>query len=170
MKGGILMKLKRLLPSPSNRLKIMEQRGERANPFTVMQQEMNRLFERLWDDYTPLSLQNGLKQSFPSVDVKETEKAMIVTAELPGMDKKDVDISIDQNTLMIRGNKQQGKEEKHNGYAYQERAYGAFHRTIPFPCDVQSETAKASFKNGLLKVEIQKKPGARQSKKKIEIQ
>lgn len=147
-----------------------ELRGERTNPFAVMQQEMNRLFEQLWDDYTPMALQNGWKQSFPSVDVKETEKTIAVTAELPGMDKKDVDISMDQNTLTIKGNKQQEKEEKRGGYTYQERAYGSFHRTIPFPCEVKSETAKASFKNGLLKIEIRKKPGTQQIKKKIEIQ
>ena len=164
------MKLKNVLPSSSNRFKMMERWGERTNPFAVMRQEMNRLFERLWDDYTPLPFESGWKQSYPSVDVKETEKAITVTAELSGIDKKDVDISVDQNTLMIRGIKQQEKEEKRGGYTHQERAYGAFHRTIPFPCDVKSETAKASFKNGLLKVEIQKKPGAQQLKKKIEIQ
>lgn len=163
------MKKKPMLPSPFDRFKTM-QRGERNHPFAVMQEEMNRMFERFWDDTPWPVFGNGWRRSYPSVDVKESDKSITVSAELPGMSKQDVCLTLDRNMLTIQGDKHEEKEEKQGGAAYRERRYGAFHRTIPFPCEVDSESAKATFKNGVLKITINKTPEVKRNQKRIAVQ
>jgi HSP20 family protein len=92
----------------------------------------------------------------PSVDVVETDNAIKVTAELPGMDAKDVDVTVSHNTLTLKGEKKQEHEERGEGYYRSERSYGSFQRSIPLPSTVETDKAEAAFDKGVLTVTFPK--------------
>jgi HSP20 family protein len=96
------------------------------------------------------------EEMFPVVDVSESDKEIKVSAELPGMDPKDVSISLDGNRLTLRGEKKFEQEEKKEDYHRIERSYGSFCRVINLPGDVHEDQVKASFKNGVLTVVMPK--------------
>jgi HSP20 family protein len=99
------------------------------------------------------------------VDVSETGKEVRITAELPGLDEKDVEVTVTNNMLTIKGE----KEEEEGDYYHSERSYGYFDRTIALPQGIDADNAKAKFKKGVLKVTIPKKPEAQSSRRKIEL-
>ncbi|NOX89960.1 MAG: Hsp20/alpha crystallin family protein, partial [Calditrichaeota bacterium] len=105
----------------------------------------------------------------PSVDVKEKDDEFVVTAELPGMDAKDVDISISDDILTLRGEKKEEKEEKEGNYYRRECSYGSFHRDIPLPAEVETDKVEAEFKRGVLTVHLPKKPESQRKAKKIQV-
>jgi HSP20 family protein len=146
-----------------------QRRSSEANPILRLQENMNRMFNNFFDsaDLAPFK-EDGLG-SFPKIDIKETSKAVMITAELPGLDAKDIDISISDDVLTLRGEKNMESESKEENYYRMERSYGSFHRTIPLPMEVESENVNAEFKNGVLKVTVTKKPEAQRKAKKIEI-
>ena len=92
----------------------------------------------------------------PAVDIYESEGSLVVEAELPGVDSGDIDVSVDQETLIIRGERKVEKEVKEENYYRVERATGLFQRSIRFPSEVDAEKVKASYDNGVLKVIIPK--------------
>jgi len=103
----------------------------------------------------------------PSVDIKETETDITVKADLPGMKKEDIDISIDNDTLVIKGERKFEKEEKDKDYVRMERSYGSFYRSFTLGVPVKEDEVKASYKNGVLEIVI---PKAEVKKaKKVEI-
>lgn len=92
----------------------------------------------------------------PSVDVSETGKEVIVRAEAPGMDPKDIDISLVGNRLTIKGERKQEKEEKEENYYRSERIYGSFSRTVQLPAEVDENKIDATYKDGVLKITMPK--------------
>jgi len=106
----------------------------------------------------------------PRVDVAETETALTVSAELPGLDEKDVTVELEDEVLTISGEKKEETETKEQGWYRTERHYGSFRRVIPLPTDVEAGKAKAVFKRGVLSIEIPKKPEAVQQKHTLKIQ
>jgi HSP20 family protein len=126
---------------------------------TGLRQEMDRLFDRFfergWDEFPALG------EWAPSLDVSETKDALVVKAEMPGMELKDVEVVLDQDVLTIKGEKRQEKEEKDERHHRVERSYGAFTRRVRLPVSVDAAKVKASFKNGLLVVTMPKAPGAK---------
>jgi HSP20 family protein len=128
---------------------------------------MDRLFEDFFGGESQGSLvpMGGEWGTFsPQVDVSETEDEIKVSAELPGLDQEDVDVSLTNGTLLIRGEKREEKEEKGESYYRSERAYGAFRRDIPLPSAVDVEQVDAVFKNGVLTVTLPKTEGAKTKK------
>jgi HSP20 family protein len=103
----------------------------------------------------------------PSVDITEGKKEITVKAEIPGVEPEDMDISISGKLLTIKGEKKQEKEQKEENYHRMERSYGYFNRTIELPAEVDSEKVDASYKKGVLKIELKKTREA--ESKKIEI-
>jgi len=99
----------------------------------------------------------------PSVDVFETDNEIVIKAELPGMDAKDIDIRLEENTLMLKGERRFEKETKNESYHRIERAYGNFSRAFSLPASVDETKVRADYKDGLLKVTLPKKE-ARKSK------
>jgi HSP20 family protein len=95
---------------------------------------------------------------FPEMDVSETDKEVKVTAELPGIDEKDLEVSVDEGGLTVRGEKREEHEEEKKGYYLSERSYGSFHRHIPLPSGLIPDKAEAKFRNGVLKINIPKSP------------
>lgn len=105
---------------------------------------------------------------FPSVDIKETDKSVVVEAELPGMEVKDIDISFENNSLVLKGEKKRASEQKGENYHRVERSYGSFYRTVSLPCRVDKKGIKASYKEGVLSVTLPKAETERTERIKIE--
>ncbi|MCS6957604.1 MAG: Hsp20/alpha crystallin family protein [Aquificaceae bacterium] len=134
------------------------------SPFAEIER-IRREFDRLFEELMP---KEEIERVFaPAVDVYETDKEVVIKVELPGVKKENVEVSIRDNSLHIRGEKKEEKEEKTETYHRVERVYGKFERVIPLPVDVKVEEAKAEFKDGILEVRIPKAEGAKE--KKIEI-
>jgi HSP20 family protein len=119
-----------------------------------MKGEMDRWFDRLaelkWDEVP------GLGDWAPSMDISETKDSLVVKVEVPGMDEKDIQISLQENLLTIKGEKRQEKEEKEERYHRVERAYGAFTRSVRLPVAVDAGKVAATFRKGLLTVSLPK--------------
>ena len=128
-----------------------------------LQDRINRLFEEAW---APLSKRAERAWS-PAVDIYEDEKEIVVKAELPDLEEKDVDVDIQDNVLTIKGEKKQEREEKKGTYHLVETSYGSFSRSFSLPNNVETDKATAKYEKGILKITLPKKEGAKP--KKIEI-
>ncbi|TBE41349.1 Hsp20/alpha crystallin family protein (plasmid) [Rhizobium leguminosarum] len=104
-----------------------------------------------------------------AVDLVESDKAFELSAELPGVDAKDLDVTLADGVLTIKGEKNEAKEEKENDYYLSERRYGSFHRSLELPRGVDSEKIEAKFSNGVLKVTLPKTPERQKNDKKITV-
>jgi HSP20 family protein len=139
------------------------------DPFTSLRREMDRMFDefrsgfgRFWPELPSASLSSMT----PTMDVTETEKEYEVTAELPGLEEKDVDITVADGMLVIRGEKKIDHEEKGKDFHVVERRYGSFSRSLELPAGVDASTIKATLEKGVLSVSIPKKAA---DVKKIEV-
>ena len=143
-----------------------------ANPFGSLQREVDRLFEE-FSRGLPMLATSALMNVVPRVDVTETDKEIEITAELPGLERKDVEISLEDDVLTIRGEKkieteQDNKKDGENkNYHLNERSYGVFYRVLQLPPGIDPSTVKAMMSNGVLKITIPKP--ARAQAKKIEV-
>ena len=105
----------------------------------------------------------------PAIDITEKDKAFEVTAELPGLDVKDIDIQLSEGMLTIKGEKQEQKEEKTKDRYVSERRYGSFRRTLQVPGSVDADKIEASYKSGVLTLTLPKSPEAQTNQKKIPV-
>ena len=137
--------------------------------FDSLRKEMDRLWDSFFEGRQGRRTR-GEVEWLPSLDVAETKGDLLVKAELPGMDPKDIDISLHEGVLTIKGEKKQEKEEKEEGYHLIERSYGSFTRSVRLPKDVQSDRISASFKNGILKVVLPKTEEAKKKEIKIKVE
>jgi HSP20 family protein len=143
------------------------------SPFMALQEEMNRLFDRFWHG-VPAEVTEGAwpwtAGAFaPRVDVSETDNDIRVTAELPGMDDKDLEVTITRDSLTIRGEKKAESETKKEGYFHAERHFGSFQRTIPLPREVVTDKAEATFKKGVLTVVLPKTEQVKTETRKVPV-
>jgi HSP20 family protein len=123
-----------------------------TNPLTVLQQEVDRLF----DGFSRSVAGFSSRTLMPSMDLAETDKEIELTAELPGMEEKDVQLNVADNHLTIRGEKKNQREEKEKDYHLVERSYGSFVRTVELPPGVNPDSIKAVMSKGVLKVTVPK--------------
>lgn len=144
-------------------------RREEYDPFSFFRHEMNRLFDDFSRGFDLEPFERRLGTFTPSVDVSENDKQIKVTAELPGMDEKDIDVSLNKDSLTIKGEKKEEKEEKKKDYYRMERSYGSFSRTIPLPVEIDTDKVKAEFRKGVLTVTMPKTEKAIEETKKIPI-
>ncbi|HSE94437.1 MAG TPA: Hsp20/alpha crystallin family protein [Methylomirabilota bacterium] len=126
---------------------------------STMKKEMDRLFDRVWEGDFPQLPSFG--EWAPALDVSETKDAVMVKAEVPGMDPTDIQLSLQDQVLTLKGEKKQEKEEKDEHYYRAERSYGAFARAIRLPAPVDGSKVTATFKHGLLAVTLPKAPTAK---------
>jgi HSP20 family protein len=105
----------------------------------------------------------------PAIDIVEKDKALEVTAELPGLDAKNIDLQLSDGVLTIKGEKQEEKEEKTKDRYVSERRYGSFRRSLQIPSGVDAEEIEASFKSGVLMVSLPKSPEAQKKQKTIPV-
>ena len=137
------------------------------DPFLALQRNMNRMFEetlRWW----PALGDKGGAAVVPSIDIKETDKAIVVSAELPGVDQKDLHATYAGGILTLKGEKKSEKEESKEGYQLSERSYGSFLRSLVVD-DVDADRIEAVFENGVLRVTLPKAPSAQAKARTIEI-
>jgi HSP20 family protein len=132
-----------------------------ADPFLTLQNEIDHLFDTFTRGWPSLA---GTTELTPSMDVTETDKEIEITAELPGLEEKDVQVNVADNLLTVRGEKKAEKEEKDKNYRLIERSYGSFSRTLELPTGIDVNAIKASIANGVLKVTVPK-PAPAQVKK-----
>jgi HSP20 family protein len=136
-----------------------------------MRDEMDRMFGRFehgWPRWPTLSRHGG-EITVPELDVRENTNSITVEAELPGVDEKDVSVTLANGMLTIKGEKKQEKEEKGENYYVAERSFGSFERAIRLPDTVDEAKVEAKFDKGVLKVTAAKKPEAVKAERRIEI-
>lgn len=138
-----------------------KRRSEVPNVFS----EMDDIVRRMWYDFPFHNLQEDADLSWsPRLDVSETDKALEIVADLPGMEKKDINVSLDGNLLTIKGEKKEEKEKKGKHYHTIERRSGSFYRALRLPIEVESDKIDASFKDGVLTLTL---PKSKESAKKV---
>lgn len=148
------------------------------HPFLTLQRQMNRLFDEnfmgSWGDGLRWPLAGNPMRHMPfdapRADIAETDTEVEVTADLPGLDEKDVQVTLEDNLLNIHGEKKAEHEERKKNYHLMERSYGAFQRTIPLPSGIDQKKVKATFKQGVLQVKLPKLPEAQAQSKQIKIE
>jgi HSP20 family protein len=129
---------------------------------TMFGPEMERLLGRLWEPRWPMYDLEPVEEWMPRMDVAETDDALTVTLEVPGVDEKAIAVTLDDGMLVIKGEKEEDYKTETPGRRYRaERAYGAFTRVVNLPAPVATEMVTARFKNGVLTVILPKAPGAR---------
>ncbi len=133
---------------------------------------MSREIDRFWDSFLEGRLRSPLEENewLPSLDIAETKNELVVKAEVPGVDPKNIDISLSEGVLTIIGEKKQEKEEKEADYRLVERSYGAFTRSVQLPKEVQSDKLSASYKDGILKITLPKSEEAKRKEIKIKVE
>jgi HSP20 family protein len=141
------------------------------DPFMALRREMNRMFDDVFRGFdAPMpSLErfSAMSGDWPSVEVSDREKEIRVTAEVPGMDEKDIEVLLDDGALTLRGEKRsETEDEKHQ---FSERFYGRFERRIPIGYEIEEDKIAAEFKNGVLSVTLPKTKKAQTKAKRIAI-
>ena len=163
-------------PMPIRKAKVDRRAGySDLSPVAYFHQEIDRMFDNFfsaWPSFRmdrrhePLMADGMLK---PTLDLSATDKEYAITVEIPGVDEKDVKLELINDTLTIRGEKKQEKEEKDKDYYRMERAYGSFQRILSLPDDTDQNSIKAKFKNGVLKVTMLRKALPHSDVKRIEV-
>ncbi len=177
------MELKNLL-TPWNWFKKEEEQNKVAHgknvlnstdhPLSRLHHDLDTLFAQMFQGFPPLSLGNGKREGWggllmPQVDIGESQKDYTITVEVPGVQENDIDLTVNEGTLTIRGEKRDEHEKKDQHYHRIERSYGSFQRMLSLPTDVDENTIQAKFKDGVLTITIQKDPQAKPPVRKIAI-
>jgi len=147
------------------------------SPLRAWEHDIERMFEdfpffRLprFRDLEPFRFPRELRLHAPSLDMYEENNEFVVKAELPGMTKGDIEVSLTNSTLTLKGEKKKEEEVTEKDFYRCERAYGSFLRTIDLPAEVKPESAKATFKNGVLEVRLAKTEEAKRKSVKLQVQ
>ena len=144
------------------------------HPFERLRRQIDRLFDEFPSrrgllDFEPFERFAEAFPATPAVDFVEKDKEYEITAELPGLDDKNVEVKLSSGVLSISGEKKEEKEEKKEGYYFSERRYGSFQRAFRVPEGVDADKIEASFEKGVLTVRLPKTPEAQKEQKTIEI-
>ncbi len=138
-------------------------------PFERMKREMDRMWDSFFEGGPRFMAEEG-GEWLPALDLAETGNEFVVKAEMPGLDAKDIDISLSENMLTIKGEKKRDREETKENYHFMERSYGAFTRSIQLPGEVNHQRITTSYKNGVLKIHLPKSEEAKKREVKIKVQ
>jgi HSP20 family protein len=138
------------------------------DPFFSLQREINRVFDDAWRGIDLPTMRQGRDPlGWPSVELQDDEKQLTVVAELPGMNEKDVEVMLENDVLVLRGERRSEREDVNRQFS--ERYYGRFERHIPLPVEVQADRIEAQFRNGLLTINMPKSENARSHTRRIPI-
>jgi HSP20 family protein len=165
--GGCKMNIGNLMPW-REKSQTPAMREDFFDPFVTFRREVHRMMDDFVNGFDDggLATVNG---SAPVVDVAETEKEMVITAEMPGLDEKDFEITVSGDLLTIKGEKKIEHEQKNgNGY-HRERRYGAFSRSLRLPFDVKDEQVDATYQKGVLTIHVPKPADAQKAVRQIEV-
>jgi HSP20 family protein len=140
------------------------------DPFASFRQQVDRLFDDFLVPGEPRSFAASNQAAvWPSVDVDENDKAYVVTAELPGIDRKDVELDLRDNLLTLRGEKREERKEENGGRRYVERSFGRFERSIPLAAEIDADKVDANFRDGVLRITLPKNAKAQDKSRRIDI-
>ncbi len=140
-------------------------RWRRPNTVPTVLEEMDRAFDRLFRYPIMRALEGADADYGPAVDIYETEAELVVKAELPGVKKEDIDLTVDEERLVLRGESKQQTEVDEHGYHRRELRYGQFRRVVPLPTAVKREEITAAFENGVLTIRAPKAEEPEKGKK-----
>lgn len=146
----------------------MERWGSREDLWAPLE-DMRRAMDRLWEDFARGGQLAAREGWMPSVDVYEEGSEVVVKAEAPGVAKEDLEVSIADGVVTLRGEIRKEEKVEEKGYYRQERYCGSFHREVPLPVDVKEEDAQATFKDGVLEVRLPKASEEPPKGRKIEV-
>jgi HSP20 family protein len=154
-------------------------RGTLPSTLARWERDLESVFEDLFEDFgrtrpwarllEPKRLR-ALMKPIPSIDVLEQGDEIVVRAELPGMQKEDIDVRLTDSTLTVKGEKKREEEVKEEDYHRSERTFGSILRTVSLPAEVKADAAKATFKDGVLEVRLPKTEEAKQKPVKVQVQ
>ena len=163
------MSVRDLIPWGRNTQVPSTYRDSEREPFLALHREMNRLFDDVFRSFGTRwsTLKPWWSEGWPNVEVSETDKEIRVTAELPGLEEKDIEVLLDDSGLTLRGEKQSETDDKVKQFS--ERYYGRFERRIPLYQEVEQNRVDARFKNGVLTVTLLKTAKAQSQTKRIAI-
>jgi HSP20 family protein len=150
---------------------LLHREREEEHPLEAFHREFDRLFDDMWRGFELPMLRHEprFEAMTPRMDLNEEKDRYLVSVELPGMDEKDVEVVLSDNVLTIKGEKKAETEETEKGYAYKERSYGSFRRSIPLGADVVTDKVEARFDKGVLTIELPKTADAKKAYKKVPI-
>ena len=168
------MDLKSLVPWRNNKSNVPATRDDYLDPFVTLRREMDRMFD---DFFTGFGGGRGLPAAggawnstvTPTIDVSETDKEVVVTAELPGLNDKDFEVTLAGDLLTIKGEKKSAHEETNGDATYVERRYGSFARTMRLPFEIGNEKVEAKYDKGVLTVRVPKPAKAQKAVRRIEV-
>jgi len=141
--------------------------GRQSSMVDSLRREFNQLFDRFWSgQLEPMHLSRWM----PAVDISETDDEVRVRAEVPGIDPKDIEVAVESNVLVIKGEKKEQREENREEYHRVERQYGTFVRSIQLPTEIDADKVEAVFRNGVLDVRLPKREDARPKQIRIDVQ
>jgi HSP20 family protein len=166
------MNLGSLIPWRDNRTHVPVTRDEFFDPFALFRREIDRVFDNFFSDFGnrgARALSNGWQATAPTIDVAESEKEVVITAELPGIDNKDFEVTLSGDLLTIQGEKKSEQEHKNGDAYHKERHFGSFSRSIRLPFEVKDEKVDANYDKGVLTVRIPKPADAQRTARRIEV-
>jgi HSP20 family protein len=140
----------------------------RWDPFREVQTLQNRM-NALFRDFSESDNALTTASFVPPVDIYEDDKKVLLKLEVPGIEEKDLDVSVENNTLTVKGERKFEKEEKEENFHRIERRYGSFFRAFTLPPTVDTEHVKADYHNGILKLELNKRPEAQPKQIKVNV-
>ena len=137
------------------------------DPFLSFRREVDRMFDSFLDGINrPVAGWTGIT---PALDVSDNEKELVITAEVPGVSEEDVDVTLSDDVLTIKGEKKAENEQKNGDFSYVERRYGAFSRSLRLPFEVKDEAVDATYDKGVLTIRIPKPIEAQSQVRRIEV-
>src|SRR5947209_14290301 len=165
MEVNMAVSMRDLIPWGRNRNLPAPTTGDNANPFLALHREMNRIFDDFARGFDLPMLSGGWSGGWPHVEVSETEDNVKVVAEIPGLEQKDIEVTLHNGILTLRGE----KKSENQGAVYSERWHGRFERSMQLGPDVDPDRVNAAFKNGVLTITVPKRPEAQRQVKRIPI-
>ena len=157
-----------LVPWRNIKSEVATKRDDFFDPFVSFRREMDRMFDRFFDGL-PASTGTGWQALTPAVDIDETDKEMVITAELPGVSDKDVEVSLVGDVLTIKGEKKSEQEHKDGDSTYVERRFGSFSRSVRLPFEVKDGQVDARFKDGVLTIHLPKPAELQRAVRRIDV-
>ncbi len=140
--------------------------SDEGNPFLALHRQMDRLFDDFFRDFDAPVLRNAWSSgAWPSIEVSDADKEVKIVAELPGLDEKDIDVTLRDGVLTLKGE----KKGESTGARYSERWHGQFARSVELGTDVDPDKVRATFDKGVLTITLEKRPEAQSSVKRIAI-
>ena len=164
-----MVDFKALVPWRNNKPQTPATREDFFDPFVTFRREMDRMFDGFFGGGAVRPAHAGWQGLTPAVDVDETDKEIVITAELPGVSDKDVEVSVAGDFLTIKGEKRAEREEKNGDSTYMERRFGSFSRSVRLPFDIKDEKVDAKFKDGVLTIRLPKSAELQRAVRRIDV-